>query len=1832
MRGYSARARAIAGVVATVALAAAIVLPAFALAKTTFSAKAPVSGSSSVITKPTISIYIVDTYGIKGTTSFSMKIDGKTVKPKITYKINKKKRDYKRVTLSFRVTASLRVGPHTVVVKIKNTRKKTATVTWKFTVKSPPRPPAPPQPTTPDPMPVTIAASNCGACHVGYAATHPMTQCGLCHGNGRPQGEPSYSSGDESAHTLGCALEVPCHGSGGAFPHALDADCARCHSGVYAGIGVRHASIEAEAAHATTSAGCTITGCHLASLTLEHYRRSVAGAKLSCATCHSSASTRVIAAIRARSTDCGGCHSLTSAHAIPAGSHTASNACVAAGCHVASVITVHGATGGPGCDACHAAGRTPSLVCASCHTGSANQVHSKAAVAHTATAGTCVTALCHLADVTAIHGVPGGPGCLACHAAGKTPSADCATCHPGALDAIHPRIGTAHTAPVDGCVSSVCHARDVTTVHGAPGGPGCAACHEAGVSARIACASCHAGDLTGRHSSATAKHTAASSNGCVSAACHPANVAALHGVAGGPGCAACHGPGKVASTTCSPCHSSDMVTVHPLAVTKHTAPVGTCVSSSCHAASVTAIHGAPEGPGCPACHAAGKTLSVVCTACHTTDLVALHPVADAKHSAPLGICAQPACHTANAAVIHRALAGSGCSTCHAPGKTPSLVCATCHPGDLTPRHPSANGAHTAPASSCVTTGCHIANAATVHGAVGGPGCAACHAPGKTPSLVCATCHPGGVASLHASATAKHAAPKSTCVQSGCHGADTATLHTQVGGPGCAACHAAGKTASILCADCHSGDLTPRHPSAVTAHRAPASSCVTAGCHTADAATLHSAAGGPGCAACHAPGKTPSLTCATCHPGNIATLHASSTAKHASAASTCVQVGCHVTDAATIHTQTGGPGCAACHAAGVTASIVCVSCHTGDLTSRHASATLAHTAAAGLCVSSTCHVTNVATIHAAGLGCIDCHGIGRTPSLVCATCHGADLVSLHPVASARHATTASCVQAGCHLTDAARIHAAAGGPGCPACHKAGTTPVLTCVTCHPGGFTPAHPAPAAAHTAPAGSCVTAGCHVADAAGPHTKIGGPGCAACHKTGTTPTLVCVSCHSGDVAALHPNAAASHASPASSCVKAGCHVSDVVAVHGAPGGPGCIACHTLGKTPSVVCGSCHLGHGFTLHTGFAAAHSAPVSTCVLGGCHAPDVVYLHGAGNGGTGCTACHPVHAPAGSPGCAACHAAGKTPSIGCADCHSTDLRIVHPLATTKHAAPAGDCVKPGCHASSVAALHAAAGGPGCVACHDTGKTPTLVCSACHSTNLTTVHPLAAGKHGAPASDCVKAGCHVVDVTAVHGAVGGPGCAACHDTGKTPSLVCATCHVGSTQALHPLAVTKHAATANTSCVRTGCHGSDIAGLHAVPGGPGCVACHAAGKTPAITCATCHPGTTFVVHARGNVPHVAPNGTCVQTGCHVASVVTLHIGGPGCVPCHAPGVTPTVQCTACHGVDPATVHAAIVGTKHTASASTCTATGCHNADVAAPHGKTGGPGCAVCHAVGKTPSVDCTICHGSFTSSHPVPAAAHTSPAGGPCSGCHDSNVATLHGVTGGPSCGACHTTAVTPSTTCADCHSTGIAARHPTGDVAHSPRVHPCTDACHGTNVAAIHATSARSCAICHASGTALTANCTASTCHPLQISYLHVDYPMVSEFHSAKSGTGWADWGWSSDGTIRAPYTRGVSLPCATCHVPAGTTNEYNFPTTVNGRSVTVTKDTELMNLCVACHGGTLGDWHQGCFDCHGSGMGDLAGPKSETEFRTRYGTDCTQCHQHGGYGWPHGPGWMTGATL
>jgi hypothetical protein len=349
---------------------------------------------------------------------------------------------------------------------------------------------------------------------------------------------------------------------------------------------------------------------------------------------------------------------------------------------------------------------------------------------------------------------------------------------------------------------------------------------------------------------------------------------------------------------------------------------------------------------------------------------------------------------------------------------------------------------------------------------------------------------------------------------------------------------------------------------------------------------------------------------------------------------------------------------------------------------------------------------------------------------------------------------------------------------------------------------------------------------------------------------------------------------------------------------------------------------------------------------------------------------------------------------------------------------------------------------------------------------------------------------------------------------------------------------------------------------------------------------------------------------------------------------------CSDCHATNLVTVHPAAAA-KHAAPTGSCVTAGCHTPDVAALHAVTGGPGCAACHKSGVTPSLVCESCHSSFTASHPVPAAAHTAPADGPCSVCHVTNVATLHGATGGPSCAACHAANVTPSLECGACHaSSQLSSKHPSGLAAHtSPVEHACQSAqCHGPDRATAHAGSLKSCTACHSSAGATPRGCyktgTYGTgCHDLGWASFHAGYATYGDYHGSKNGDGRADIdGYYSTGGLLAPYTYNVNIPCSTCHVQSGTSNKYNFPTVINGKTVTVPKTatgygSSYPSLCSACHGGGVKDWHTGCSAnallpqgsyCHDNGDGTY-GPDL-------IGSDCSNCHQHDTTYWPHGPGW------
>jgi hypothetical protein len=1881
--------------IATVSLLAAIAalaaMPTAAYAKTTFSSKTPASGSSITNTTPKLSVYIYDSYGIKGSKNFVMKLAGRTVHPKITYKTSHGHRDYKRITLWLQLGNPRALGEYSMYVRTHNVRHKTASTTWKFTIVESSTPPPPPPPTPPEfeEMPVTIDLADCPACHAS-------TPSGAAHKPLTP--------------------------------------------------GV----------HATSSALCVRTGCHVVSLTTEHYRWEKDGAHLSCATCHASTSSRIVAAIRAGSTACESCHDLTAAHVASTKSHVLAVQpdCSRSGmCHVglSDIAAIHAPD--TGCTVCHRPGRTPSQSCTVCHAGTPLQIHSRVQNAHTATDATCVSALCHSSDAAGIHEGTGKPGCVVCHGVGVDPTIACSACHSRTLAVVHPNLTTAHTAdPAPGCTADEagCHTggADAPAIHSAVPrrtDNGCGICHASGKTATAGCGTsgCHPASTTGLHGSHPSKVTAGiitinnvsyGSRTCLS--CHATmELQAAHG--GSAGCGVCHPTARASvpkwTGTCNEgaCHTASSTRpMHGAADTVHKVPAAAACTALCHTGGGTdiiKIHSAVAGrtdSGCGICHTKGATAAAVCDTpgCHPANgLHSGHPSKVSSGTITLaGVVSAKLdctkCHlTTELQSVHGG--GSKCGVCHpnpresVPTWNGSCVQGDCHKfNTFLAMHGSANASHTvAAAAGCTAiTGCHAGatDVATIHSKVTGrtdTGCTICHTPGATAAPVCdsAGCHPSAKMAPHESHPSKvtsGAITLATMVSAKlyctvCH--VTTELQAAHGGDSkCAVCHPKARatvpkwTGSCNEGGCHTASSTlPMHAGANASHTvAVAAGCAPGGaCHTGgtDVAKIHSGVADrtdTGCTICHGKGvTTPAGNCelAGCHLANTTALHSSHPSKVTSGTITLATMVsaklnctfCHVsTELQAAHG--GAAKCAVCHpTARATVPKWAGSCneggcHTASSTlPMHAGANASHTiaSAASCTTGGPCHTggTDVAKIHStvAGrtdTGCGICHTKGATtPAGNCnlTGCHAAKTTALHASHPSSPAPATFLIKgasygvhacAECHTTDLWPMHG--GATGCSKCHLSPRDSVPTwnggCVqgNCHkPTSTLEMHRSIDASHSTNAvKSCSTGSCHPGgtDAAAIHSGItghGASGCGACHVSGKTPSLDCAACHSFDLATTHdPYIGASHDMTSTVCVNR-CHVPDVVAVHGAAGGPGCAACHAADKTPSLLCKSCHPEHGLALHPATTDAHVAQSGPCVGAGCHVSNVMTLHGEGGGAPGsCAQCHNPHANA--PRCAACHAPGVVPSLDCqsSKCHLKSNLSAHDAHVSK--VTSGTIVLATmtsaklnctlCHVSTeLQTVHG--GDTTCGVCHPTARASVPVWNGscaqgnCHAgTSKSPMHASANASHtvAAAASCTTLTGCHAggTDIAKIHSTVAkrdDTGCGICHTPGHTAAAVCdaSGCHAANAMALHDSHPARAiSATITINLVRYGsrpcsdCHGPME--LQSIHGGD-------------TSCAVCHPTARATVQSWG--------GSCVTGGCHTASSTrpmhkaidsahnaptqpscttlgTCHTGGidvaaihasvkrrtdSGCGICHvAGGPLPTLTCEqpGCHtNGDLTAVHAPYVGDKHNLGTSSCVIGACHagGTDAAAAHAaKTG---CVACHVAGKTPSVACVDCH----------------------------------------------TGAV-------------ISSKHPSGTTAHTAtREHACQGTlCHGADSATLHAGSLKSCTACHSAAGATPRGCyTTGTygngCHDLAWASFHAGYAGYGDYHGSKNGDGRNDIdGYYSTGGLLPPYTYNVDMPCGTCHVQSGTSNKFNFPTVINGKTVVVPKieagyGASYPSLCSACHGGGVKEWHAGCganallpvgSECHDNGDGTY-GPDL-------LGSDCSQCHQHDTASWPHGRFW------
>jgi hypothetical protein len=701
-------------------LALCMPVVAFAANTATFSSAAPKAGSSTTAAKPSVSVIVYDKYGVKGSSSYSMTIDGKTVKPKLTYYSGS---GYRKFKLSYAVPSTLSAAKHAVAVRVKDLKAKSSTYTWSFTVLDTTAPV-----TTSDAHlnytgiavirltandnvsvagtyyvldggPVTPYASagitvqaagayeplhslefwsvdargNMESHHVvpffvmkTFAMNHALptlaadSSCVLsgCHGSVTSSTGAHLPSDLASIHrNLGCA---PCHG--GTTPTPLS-NCQTCHPNHH---GTDHVAVLSTT---TDPSACTAAGCHGTNVTATHTK--------GCVECHGSTDATIVAAIAAGIADpanhaatCETCHvSYTAVHATVATQHAVTatdtpTSCVTTVCHALnSVMTIHSTqlTGGPapkGCAACHKAGTTlpTTMTCvqAGCHkTYDAVHPALEATVSAHVTTNTCGSgdnaSTCHPANVAAIHTTrPAGsnvaiPGCVACHATGKTPSTNCQAtgCH---VTSPHATVAAHASTENVACFGSTCHqTSDVSVIHANwINPPGCAACHAAGKTPSALCSPCH-DNLKQNHDYQKTAHTSAMDPGCLSTGCH----AAYSQAAGSVNLELQH-----ANVPCVGCHASTDARVVAAIAGGH---------NEC-----TACHDAPVHPTAHATLEANISgaKSSACTACHGTNILAVLPAGNSvtgvlEHKGCL-------CHKYGEATP----ANTECVDCHAGAHAP----------------------------------------------------------------------------------------------------------------------------------------------------------------------------------------------------------------------------------------------------------------------------------------------------------------------------------------------------------------------------------------------------------------------------------------------------------------------------------------------------------------------------------------------------------------------------------------------------------------------------------------------------------------------------------------------------------------------------------------------------------------------------------------------------------------------------------------------------------------------------------------------------------------------------------------------------------------------------------------------------------------------------------------------------------------------------------------------------------------------------------------------------------------------------------------------------------
>ncbi len=1258
----------------------------------------------------------------------------------------------------------------------------------------------------------------CDACHstIGWAGAvfnHPQvtTGCVRCHGpnltaKGMPDNHaPIGAAGCESCHTPTYYLSFMFTNASGTAPPSMvhtaagfdTTNCITCHE-----MGVRTAGSPATkvrpavkasgSAHVATG---QCSDCHLDKISFKGATDYPAnhiplpnGGSAVCTTCHTNPASFLTYTMNhtvVSSESCASCHGAGLSFAgmapptlvLPPSNHVSYLPAGCESCHLASSTAIGGfkftnVSGTAPAAMVHTA--VSSFACATCHAAGKTDVGVPATLVMPGThvpigGATCES--CHLASGTATGGfklpsnVSGTAPPSMVHAA--VASAACATCHAaGKTDVGVPAtiVTPANHIPFGSATCQSCHLASSTAtggfkftnvggtappamVHAAVTGIVCSTCHEKGQT-DVGVPVTIVRPLTEPHSGNNPHPASGECSDChstitfIGASNYPANHIPLTS-------------GK--SAPCATCHTdpSNNFAKYTMAAPGHALVSNTC--ETCHAAGRSFANIAPPAlvqP--PANHVPFG--AAACTACHS----------NSNFTQPGGFRFANASGTAPAAMVHSAVTGIVCSTCHEKGKTDVGAPATVV-RPLTEPH-SGNAPHPA-SGEC--SDCHKSTT-TFIGATNYP---ANHIPlTNGQSAPCATCHndPGNDFAKYTMGTPGHALVSNTCET----------------------CHAAGKSFANIAAPAlvlPPGNHVPFGTAACTVCHSNSNFMQPGGFKfsnasgTAPPAMVHTAVASMTCATCHATGKVWAGTPATVLPPSNHIPFGAAACEGCHLKNSVATGGFKFTNAtgtappSMVHSLVSGTVCSTCHEAGKTwvgtpitvvrpakkadntvhvAAGECSTCHLNttsfkgatDLPSNHIplpaadanNCSLCHTTAGNYSLYVMNHVNitgNCAQCHAYGLsfanmaaptlkqppsgptGHIPSNPPNGTAAIACELCHLKTVFTTFAGTKMIHAAVRTMTCMSCHelgmqwktntgvrlwVRDGANHYKGqdCGGSGCHSTRDKYAARRAAAVVTRKAGVVGA-----AAAVSSVGA--TAGIGGA-AAFNHQRVAGTACVSCHGPTTTigkpgthiaTSDACASCHT--TLSWLPIARVDHLQVKGSCVS--CHNKVIATGKGSThiaSGDGCETCHTTNAwTPARFDHNAVVAHTCnTCHNGLRATG--------LPSNHVPTSAQ----------CDTCH------GTLGWKPAKLDHRILTAHCVTCHNNTVALG---VTAAHMSTQRDCAT--CHTypdwTVSHFVHVSASYPG-------DHKATLTCVSCHASNTDQIPWLSPGDAGS----C--AGCHAKD----------------------------------------------------------------------------------------------------------------------------------------------------------------------------------------------------------------------------------------------------------------------------------------------------------------------------------------------------------------------------------------------------------------------------------------------------------------------------------------------------------